>query len=114
VDPFILHLFAALAEKERVMIAERTRTGLHAAKVRGVKLGGPKLKKARREAVRALRAHAERHAAHVWPIIKQVQGAGATTLREIAAALNARGIATARGGQWHATSVRNVMKRTSG
>jgi DNA invertase Pin-like site-specific DNA recombinase len=114
VDPFILHLFAALAEKERAMIAERTRTGLHAAKARGVKLGGPKLKQARQAAVRVLRAHADRHAAQVWPIIRQVQRAGATTLREIAEALNARGIATARGGRWHATSVRNVMERAGG
>jgi hypothetical protein len=36
VDPFILHLFAALAEKERAMIARRTK----AAKAHGVKLGG--------------------------------------------------------------------------
>jgi DNA invertase Pin-like site-specific DNA recombinase len=114
VDPFVLHLFAALAEKERAMIAERTRTGLRAAKARGVKRGSPKLKQARREAVRVLRAHADRHAAQVWPIIRQVQRAGATTLREIAVALNARGVATARGGRWHATSVRNVMERSTG
>jgi hypothetical protein len=30
-------------------------------------------------------------------------------LRQIAEALNARGINAPRGGQWHATSVRNVM-----
>ena len=36
--PFILHLFAALAEKERSMIATRTKAALAAAKARGVKL----------------------------------------------------------------------------
>ena len=41
VDPFILHLFAALAEKERALISERTRRALGAAKARGVALGGP-------------------------------------------------------------------------
>ena len=51
VDPFILHLFAALAEKERAMIGERTRAGLRAAKARDVRLGGPKLKQARKAAV---------------------------------------------------------------
>jgi len=43
VDPFILHLFAALAGKERAMISTRTKAALAAAKERGVKLGGPKL-----------------------------------------------------------------------
>ena len=38
-DPFILHLYAALAEKERTLISERTRAGLQAAKRRGQKLG---------------------------------------------------------------------------
>jgi hypothetical protein len=35
----------------------------------------------------------------------------ATTLRAIAEALNARGIPTARGGEWHAMTVRNVLAR---
>src|SRR4029077_3732520 len=41
VDPFILHLFAALAEKERALISTRTRQALSAAKARGVALGNP-------------------------------------------------------------------------
>ena len=72
VDPFILHLFAALAEKERAMISTRTRAALAAAKARGVKLGGPKLKQARKVAVEAVQASAERHAANVLPIIREV------------------------------------------
>ena len=111
VDPFVLHLFAALAEKERAMIAERTRAGLRAARERGVKLGGPKLKQARKAAVATIKAQADQHAANVLPIIRAIQRSGATTLREVAAALNARGIATARGGEWHATTVRNLLGR---
>jgi DNA invertase Pin-like site-specific DNA recombinase len=111
VDPFILHLFAALAEKERAMISTRTRAALEAAKARGVKLGGPKLKQARKVAVETVQANARRHAANVLPVIREVQRAGAHTLRAVAEALNARGISTARGGRWHAQTVANVLAR---
>jgi hypothetical protein len=77
------------------------------AKARGVTLGNPKLHTARKSAVEAVKAEADRYAANVLPIIREAQKAGARTLREIAEALNARGIATARGGQWHARTVAN-------
>src|ERR1700732_5228169 len=72
VDPFILHLFAALAEKERAMISARTRAALAAVKARGVKLGGPKLAKARKSAVVSIKALADQHAANVLPIIREI------------------------------------------
>lgn len=111
VDPFVLHLFAALAEKERSLISARTRQALSAAKARGVTLGNPSLHTARKSAVKAVKAEADRYAANVLPIIREAQKAGARTLREIAEALNARGIATARGGQWYAQSVANILGR---
>jgi DNA invertase Pin-like site-specific DNA recombinase len=40
-DPFLLHLYAALAKKERRLISERTRAAMAKAKERGVSLGGP-------------------------------------------------------------------------
>jgi DNA invertase Pin-like site-specific DNA recombinase len=113
VDPFILHLFAALAEKERTMIATRTRDALARAKARGVALGGPKLAEARKAAVAATEANAARFAANVLPIIREIQRSGATSLHQIADALNARGISTSRGGQWYAKSVSNVLARAS-
>jgi len=58
-----------------------------------------------------VKAEADRFAANVLPIIGEAQRAGARTLREIAEALNARGIATARGGQWYAQSVANILER---
>ena len=111
VDPFILHLFAALAEKERAMISTRTRDALGRAKARGVKLGGPKLAEARKAAAETIEANADRHAANVLPIVRQIQRAGATSLRAIAEALNARGVATARGGRWQAMTVSNLLAR---
>ena len=41
-DPFMLHLYAALAEKERRLIAERTRAALAAKKAAGANLGNPR------------------------------------------------------------------------
>ena len=36
----MLHLYAALAEKERRVISQRTKDGLQAKKAQGVKLAG--------------------------------------------------------------------------
>jgi hypothetical protein len=66
---------------------------------------------ARKSAVTAIKAEADRHAANVIPIIREAQKADATTLRRIAEALNARGVTTARGGLWHAMSGSNALKR---
>ena len=81
VDPFILHLFAALAEKERALIGVRTKAALAAAKARGVQLGNPKLAEARQAAHKAAalanEAAAEQHAANVLPIIREIKRAGA-------------------------------------
>ncbi|MGY3497143.1 DNA invertase Pin-like site-specific DNA recombinase [Bradyrhizobium sp. USDA 4502] len=111
VDPFVLHLFAALAEKERALISTRTRQALSAAKARGVTLGNPRLQVARKSAVQAVKAEADRYAANVLPIIREAQKAGASTLRQIAEALNARGVPTARGGRWYAQSIANILER---
>jgi DNA invertase Pin-like site-specific DNA recombinase len=107
VDPFILHLYAALSEKERNLIA-----GLAMRKAQGKVLGGPKLHEARELAQSVIKANADGHAAKVLPMIRSAQKAGATTLREIADALNARGVHTARGGKWFATSVKNILDRS--
>ena len=73
VDPFVLHLFAALAEKERALISTRTRQALAAAKARGVTLGSPKLSEARESAVASIKAGADQHAANILPIVKEVR-----------------------------------------
>jgi len=105
------HLYAALAEKERALIAGRTKSALAAAKARGVRLGNPKLDEARGRAAAVLKAEADRAAGNVLPIIDEIRKSGATTLRDIADALNARGVSTPRGGKWYAASGRNVLAR---
>ncbi len=111
VDPFVLHLYAALAEKERALIAVRTKASLAAAKAKGVKLGNPHIEAAQGAAVAAIKVEADRAAGNVLPVIAEIRKSGATTLRAIAEALNARGVVTPRGGKWHAMSVRNVLAR---
>ena len=59
----------------------------------------------------AIRAEADRYAANVLPIIRQLQASGFTTLRAITAELNVRGVRTARGGAWYSTTVRNLLLR---
>ena len=44
VDPFVLHIFAALAG---ALISQRTKAALAQAKARGVKLGNPRLDEVR-------------------------------------------------------------------
>lgn len=110
-DPFMLHLFAALSEKERAMISARTKDALAAAKARGVKLGNPNIAKARASAIVTNQAKAAANAEAVLPIIEAIQKSGVTSLRAIAAELTARKVPTARGGDWAAPQVRNILKR---
>ena len=51
-----------------------------------------------REVASPNKANADRFAANVLPVLEQIKASGATSLRAIAKALNARGVATARGG----------------
>lgn len=111
-DPFMLHLYAALAEKERALISARTRAALAAKKSQGVKLGNPRnIDQAAAKGREEQRAAADRFAANVLPIIESIKAAGATSFDAIAKALNARGIRTARRGFWHSTTVRNLLSR---
>ena len=110
-DPFMLHLFAALAEKERAMISARTKAALAAAKERGVKLGNPALAEARVKAEESRVASADDFARKVEPVIRAIQAEGVTTLRGIARELVARKIETRRGGAWTPVQVSDLLKR---
>jgi DNA invertase Pin-like site-specific DNA recombinase len=98
---------------ERKPISARNKAALAGAKARGVKLGGPKLKQAQRRGVASNKANADRFAANVLPVIQQIKASGVTSLRAIAKVLNARGIATARGGVWTPVQVTAMQRRAS-
>ena len=108
-----IHILAAVAEHEREAISARTKAALAAAKARGVKLGGPKLREAQLHGIASNKANADRFAANVMPVIEQIKATGVMSLRAISRALNARGIATARGGVWTPVQVTAVLRRVS-
>ncbi len=111
-DPFMLHLYAALAEKERRLISERTRAALSTRKASGTRLGNPTntAEAAARGREVSIR-ESERFAATVLPVIDSIRRSGITSLRGIAIALNNRGVRTARGGTWQVSNVRNLVRR---
>jgi DNA invertase Pin-like site-specific DNA recombinase len=106
-----VHILAAVAQHEREAIAQRTKDALQAAKARGKRLGNPYLDSARQRAFLANSEAADRFAANVLPVIQQIQKSGVQSLRGVARALTARGIKTARGGEWTAVQVSDITRR---
>jgi DNA invertase Pin-like site-specific DNA recombinase len=111
VDPFVLHLFAALAEKERAMISKRTKEGLERARARGTNKRGEPL---RLGGVTAgslrFQQEARAFAETLRPIIEPLAEQG-MSMTAIAQRLNATKVATAGGGRWHAATVKRVADR---
>jgi DNA invertase Pin-like site-specific DNA recombinase len=117
----MIQFMAVIAQHERKAISARTKAALAAAKARGTKLGNPNLaalqaagagKPGWTKGADANRAEADKFARDVMPVIEDIRSAGTTSLGGIAAELNQRGILTARGGRWYATTVRNLLART--
>jgi DNA invertase Pin-like site-specific DNA recombinase len=112
-DPFMLHIYAALAEQERRAISDRTKKALaKSTKKLGGYRGGPvpDAKVGAKAAGAAVAEAADAFAAKVGPMIQGMRDQG-YSLGKIAAELAAKGIQTARGGAWTATAVRNVLAR---
>jgi len=114
-DSTMLHIYSAMAEREAIKTSERTKSALAAAKARGKRLGWAMPSRvqdqrmASERGASANRAQAQQFAFNVLPIVESIRAAGITRLAGIAGALNARGIATARGGRWHAATVRRLL-----
>ncbi len=114
-DPFVLHLYAALAEKERALISDRTKVGLQEARQRGEKLGMRGKSKAAQKAIQRKGAKAMQRVAEEWAKANRwvIQGAlkEAGSLAGAARLLNERSVPTPSGGDWYASSVSNVARR---
>jgi DNA invertase Pin-like site-specific DNA recombinase len=114
-DPFILHLYAALAEKERSLISQRTKAGLSAAKLRGTRLGMTGRSKAvvRRIAAKGAAANVTAAVERVQPMRLAIAGAlqQAGSLRKAAELLNEQGVLSPAGARWHAPSLLKAARR---
>lgn len=110
VDPFMLHIYAAVAEKERRLIGQRTRDALQTLKAKGVQLGNPNWEASLRRGHAVQTSRARQCRANLLPIVEAIKASGITTLKGIAAELTARNVATPRGGdEWHATQVSRLL-----
>jgi DNA invertase Pin-like site-specific DNA recombinase len=111
-DPFMLHLYAALAEKERRLISERTKAALAIRKASGTKLGNPSNIREAGEAGRsALIEAADGHARSLLPLLRTLRTEGTITIGAVTRLLNERKIPTPRGARWHVSSVANLLAR---
>ena len=105
-----IHILAAVAEHEREMISQRTRAALAAAKARGTRLGNPKPDSAKASAVASDQAARFREGMAALARTLRAEG---RTLRAVADELNARGVKTARGKRWHASTVGGVLQTSA-
>ena len=119
------YMKAMFADFERDKISERTKSGLARIKnelrekgsittskgKRITKLGvHDEMDKARASASTAVKTIADNFATKIAPTVSALSRGG-ESYREIAQKLNDLGVPTARGGNWHASSVRNIAKR---
>jgi DNA invertase Pin-like site-specific DNA recombinase len=99
--PFMLHVYAAVAEEERRMIAARTKAGLAAAKAKGIELGNAKLAADNHAAAVA-------RAKEIKPLLRELRDMSA---RAAAAELNTRAVPTPTGAPWSAKTVIRARQR---
>ena len=102
--PFMLHIYAAVAEQEARAPSARTKAGLAIAKARGVKLG----KTGAEILAPKYRADAKARAEQLAPVIRQLKQDG-FSMRGIAAELDRRKVETPRGGPGHPQLVSRIV-----
>ena len=111
-------ILAVINEDERERISQRTREALAAAKARGTRLGNPNGAAALRRAakgnvaaVESIKGNADAFAQDLAPVIDRLRSQGLASLPQLARGLNEGGFATPRGGNWHPSSVKNLLAR---
>jgi DNA invertase Pin-like site-specific DNA recombinase len=129
--PFMLHIYASVAEEERRAIAARTKAGLASIKAKIATDGAYRSRagnvitslgrnnltdearaKGAKAGVEAIKAQAFKFAAAVLPRVLALRADG-HSLNAIARQLAAEGVKTARGGAWTAVQVSDLLKRVA-
>lgn len=112
-DRTFLQMMAVFAEYEGRRIGERTKSALQALKAQGKQLGSPNPEIGAAIGLKAIKEKADNYADRVAPVVREiVRKTGAHTLRDIADALEARGVLTPRGNsEWYPSQVANLLKR---
>ena len=119
-DDLMMRVYAAMAQKERELISERTRAALAAAKARGTVLGGdrgyrPTVPPDAAAAAAAREEEAVRTAHRLSLEIEALKAEGVLTLIALARALTERRVPTPRnGGAWTHTTVSRLLARVEG
>jgi DNA invertase Pin-like site-specific DNA recombinase len=116
-DDLMMRIYAAMAQKERELISERTRAALAAAKARGAVLGGdrgyrPKIGPDATAAAQVRRHTAEQAAHRLMLEVDRLRAEGVVGQAAVARALTERGVPTPRGrASWTHTTVARVLAR---
>ena len=119
-DDLMMRIYAAMAQKERELISDRTKAALAAAKARGVRLGGdrgyrPWAGPDSGAAAVSRRKAAERAAHRLLLEVEMLREEGVVSRQALARALTERGVPTPQnGGTWTHTTVGRLLARTAG
>ena len=116
-DDLMMRIYAAMAQKERELISERTRVALAAAKARGRPLGGdrgwrPVSGPDAQAAAMARVEGADRTAHRLMMEIDRLRKMGVATMKGLARALTEQGVPTPSGRHaWTHTTVTRLLAR---
>jgi DNA invertase Pin-like site-specific DNA recombinase len=110
-DPFMIQIYAAVSQKERDLIAQRTRDALAAKKRRGHQLGNrTNLNQAQKAGTLRNQQRSLEFAERVMGEILRYRRLGAS-YGSIADSFNRLGIPAPKGGQWQATQISRILAK---
>jgi DNA invertase Pin-like site-specific DNA recombinase len=108
-DKFTIGILALVAQRERELISERTKSGMKIAKERGARIGTQNPEASVAAMTAGARVAKTAFASKMAPIVAEIRSSGVDTLQGVADCLNRRGYGTRTGKQWFPSTVRNLI-----